>query len=164
MVSGFKAFNEDYTNRYGQVFEPGKLYESFDEVIKFQKTGFHFCKNLEDTLRYYDGFSEVKIAKVVGIGNIDEYEDDYYGYYDMYSSEKLYILYFLSREEIYDYILRIAEKGPFYVDRVIRFVSGFKITNEEKIQLLSAVKDQYQKQRLVKAIKYYQEGKINIYK
>lgn len=164
MILGYKAFNDDCTNRYGQKFEVGKIYDSCDEVIKFRSTGFHFCKNLEDTLRYYDGFSNIKIAEVVGIGKIDYYEDNYYGYYNMYSAERMYILKFLSREEIYQYILDIAKNSSLFTDRVIRFVEGYKINDEERNGLISAVSDDNQRKRLVKAIKYYQDGIKDVYK
>lgn len=164
MILGYKAFNYDCTNRFGQKFEAGHVYDSHDTIIKFQNTGFHFCKNLEDTLRYYDGFSNIKIAEVVGIGRIDSYEDNYYGYYNMYSAEKMYILKFLTREEIYQYVLDIAKNSSLFTDRVIRFVEGYKINEEEKNGLISAVNDDNQKKRLVKAIKYYQDGIKDVYK
>lgn len=163
MIFGYKAFNSDFTNRYGQMFEAGKLYSLNNEDVKFQKNGFHFCERLEDTLRYYDGFSDIKIAKVVGLGNIDEYEDNYYGYYHMYSAEKIYISYFLSREEIIKYILDVAKGNPYFSDRTIRFVSGFRITEEEKDKLVSATIDDKERKKLVKAIQYYQEDKKDVY-
>lgn len=163
MVFGFKAFNPDCTNRYGQVFERGKTYYANCDNIEFQKTGFHFCKNLEDTLRYYDGFSDIKIAKVIGLGKIDEYEDNYYGYYDMYSAEMIYIIDFLSRNEIYQYIFDLAKDSSSFNDRVIRFVSGFKINGEEQRKLIDATNNLNEKKRLVKAIKYYQYNDKNVY-
>lgn len=163
MIFGYKAFNSDRTNRYGQVFEACKFYDSNDKNIKFQKTGFHFCKRLEDTLRYYDGFSDIKIARVVGIGKIDEYEDNYYGYYEMYSAEKIYISRFLSRNEIYQYIFDIAKNNSYFNDRVIRFVSGFKINEEEQRKLIDITSSINEKKRLVKAIKYYQYGDKDVY-
>ena len=163
MIEGYKCFDKGLINRYGVTFELGKIYHANGD-IKFQKNGFHMCANLEDTLRYYDGFSNIKIAEVIGIGKIDRYEDNYYGYYDMYSAERLYILKFLSREEIYQYILNIAEHSSLFTDRVIRFVEGYKINEEERNGLIGAISDDNQRKRLVKAIKYYQDGNHDVYK
>ena len=42
------------------------------------------CLNLEDTLRYFDSFnSKILIAKVIGFGNYDKYNE----FFDMYSTE-----------------------------------------------------------------------------
>ena len=43
---------------------------------------------------------EISICMVKGTGRIIEYEDDYNGCYNMYSSEHIEILKELSREEI----------------------------------------------------------------
>ena len=53
-IYGYKCFNSDMTNRYGKKFELGKVY-STDGKVKFGNSGngFHFCKNIEDTLRYF---------------------------------------------------------------------------------------------------------------
>ena len=82
----------------------------------------------------------------------------------MYSAERLYILKFLSREEIYQYILNIAEHSSLFTDRVIRFVEGYKINEEERNGLIGAISDDNQRKRLVKAIKYYQDGNHDVYK
>ena len=45
--------------------------------IKFKERGFHFCKNLEDVFRYYNGFDEnTVICEVEGFGEIDTYNDE----------------------------------------------------------------------------------------
>ena len=162
MVLGYKAFNSDLSNRYGQKFREKRIYHSGDKDIKFRKTGFHFCKRLEDTLRYYDGFSEIKIAKVAGFGEIDEYEDNYYGYYDMYSAKDMYIHHFLSEKEVVDYVIDILANS-YNVERVIRFISGYKIDDDVKIKILKLIRNECDKMRVEKAIKYYQEGKKYVY-
>lgn len=164
MVVGYKAFNSDFSNRYGQVFEANQMYFSNDKTIKFTKTGFHLCKNLEDTFRYYDGFSDIKIAKVVGLGKVDKFEDEYYGYYDMYSVERLYILYFLSKEEIFQYLNDIVDKGFWSFERLLRFVSGYKLDEEEKNLIISKVDSDIQKKRLIKTLRFYQDGDVNAFK
>ncbi len=56
---GYKCFNSDLTNRYGSKFEVGKTYHAKGD-IKFGNNGngFHMCKNMEDTLRYFDAFND----------------------------------------------------------------------------------------------------------
>jgi hypothetical protein len=125
---GFKGFNEDMTNRYGQKFEEGKTYHT-DEEIGFgnDKYGFHFCEKIEDVFRYFDP-ENIKIARVTATGNMVEGFDDYNEYYDMYSAETIHIDHILSREEI---VLEILSGSPL---RVCRFLStGFKLNSEEEM-------------------------------
>ena len=57
MIYGYKCFNGDMTNLYGDKFEVGKSY-----ILKGKfKSGphgnaFHMCLNLEDTLKYFCAF------------------------------------------------------------------------------------------------------------
>lgn len=127
MISGYKAFNEDMTNNFGFSFSQGKVYVA-DGIIRFgiRGNGFHLCRNIEDTLRFFDGMNEnIQIAKVNGYGNIDKREDDYYGYYDMYSVEKLEIVKILERKEI----IEIADS--LNSESFKRFVAGFKLNSDE---------------------------------
>lgn len=131
-VYGFKAFDKNMKNRYGLEFEEGKTYQtkknvSFGYNSGYEVTGYHFCKNLEDTLRYVDGINDdIKIAEVIGSGNIVRYDDDYYGYYDMYSAEIIDIIHILTREEIINKVLYSGNE-----DTIERFINGFKLTKEE---------------------------------
>ena len=149
MINGFKCFNKGLINSYGEVFLEGGLYHMSGD-IKFQKNGFHMCRNLEDTLRYFDGFnSEVDIASVQGYGVINKYSDEYNGFYDMYAVEYLKIVHILSRREIIKYVLNL----PPY--RVCRFVSLFKL-NADEINLFYNV---FAKEiEVIKTIEYYQKG------
>ncbi len=127
MFNGYKCFDKGLTNRYGQQFEIGKLYHCHNE-IKFGNdgNGFHVCQRLEDTLRYFDAMhGEVDIAKVICNGKYDSYEDDYNGYYDMYSFEYLLIEKVLTREEIITYGLNLSAMP------IRRFISQFRLTEEE---------------------------------
>ena len=65
-IRGYKAFNKDMTNRYGVEFKVGSVYEvEGDARFGNDGNGFHFCKRLEDTLRYFDGMGdEIQIAEV----------------------------------------------------------------------------------------------------
>ena len=93
-IKGYKAFNADLTNRYGMSFEVGKEYSvDGNAVFGNHGNGFHFCERLEDTLRYFDAINgEVSFAEVVGSGNMVEYSDEFYGYYDMYAATELKVL------------------------------------------------------------------------
>ena len=153
---GYKCFNKDLTNRYGNKFEIGKIYEK-GENIKFGNDGhgFHFCKNLEDTLRYFPANEEeIAICYVRGFGNINTYEDEYYGYYDMYVSQKIEIIKKLTREEIINYALNL------YSERAIRFIQLFKLNSEE----IKLFKEKFKNDiNVIKAILYYQLNDKDVY-
>ena len=135
-IHGFKSFNFDCTNIHGMKFEKGKSYHDSGD-IKFgtHGSGFHFCYRLEDTIRYsdYNGSNplrEVQIAKVIGSGIIDEGEDTYNEYFDMYAASDLFIERFLTREEIIQYALDLPEM------RLKRFLSLYKLSENELIQFI----------------------------
>ena len=93
-MEGYKIFignKDNFENNYGFQFEEGKIYETDQEIFP-KKAGFHFAKRLEDTLRYGNAREEdVIICKVTALGKIIEYEDEYYGYYDLYVTDKIKI-------------------------------------------------------------------------
>lgn len=156
-IIGYKCFNKDMTNRYGCQYEIGKTY-SKEGQIEFGNdgNGFHFCKRLEDTIRYFDAMNdEVSICLVRGFGTIVENEDDYNGYYDMYASEKLEILQKLTREEIILYGLKL------HPIRVTRFIQGFKLTDDE----IELFKEKFKNYReVLQYIDYYQIGNKEAFK
>lgn len=155
-IYGYKCFNKDMTNRYGKPIEIGKTYSTTNEV-KFGNdgNGYHFCKNMEDTFRYFPATEEeVSVCYVKGFGNIDEYEDDYNGYYDMYAAESIEIIKKLERNEIINYALNL----PSY--RVERFIQTFKLNNDE----IELFKDKFSKNiDVINAISYYQLGDKEVY-
>lgn len=128
-VVGYKCFNKDHTNRYGIEFHQGRTYTSTSSDVSFgneSKVGYHMCKHMEDTFRYFPADSDdVTVARVIGSGNIVTRDDEYNGFYDMYSVENLYIDRFLNREEIINYFLDRDE------NRVCRFIQLFRLTEEE---------------------------------
>ena len=156
-IYGYKCFNSDMTNRYGKKFELGKVY-SINGKVKFGNSGngFHFCKNIEDTLRYFDAKDdEVKICIVRGFGEFVLEEDDYNGYYDMFSIENMEIMKILSRQEIIHIALNLNEL------RVCRFIQCFKL-NDDEIELF---KEKFNKNRSVlDYIEYYQIGNKEAFK
>ena len=156
-VVGYKTFNSDFTNRYGMKFEEGKKYIT-NGPIKFGNdgNGFHMCKNIEDTFRYYDALNnDVKVCKVEGSGKIVNFSDEYYEYFDMYAVEQIEILKLLSRKEIIDIALDLSEL------RTQRFVSQFRLTKEE-IELFN--KKFFECQNILDAIEYYQNNNLEVYK
>lgn len=155
-IIGYKCFHEDLTNRYGVPFQVGKIYFA-SGIIKFGNhgNGFHMCRNMEDTLRYFDAMNEkVSICEVRGSGEIMPYYDEYYGYYDMFAVSTLKILKQLTHKEI-------IQKG-LSLDRnkVIRFLSLFRLRESE----IEQFQKQYQNEpNVLKTIAYYQKGDKDAY-
>lgn len=150
-IKGYKAFNPDYTNRYGMKFEEQKIY-TIEGPLKFgnKGNGFHFCERLEDTLRYFDAMTEdIKFAEVTSLSEILESFDEHNDYYDMYSARTIRIDRFIPREEI----VKMYFTMPDY--RLIRFIQGFRLTKEE----IEFFKTLYpENNRVLNTISYYQEN------
>ncbi len=124
-ILGYKCFNKGLLTQYGDKLEVGKTYTATGKIL-FGKNGYHFCKRVEDTFRYFDTFNnEVDVTKVIGSGFIDESFDDYNEYYDLYASEKIRILEIIPRDKIIEYGLNLY--GP----RAWRFISTFGLTDSE---------------------------------
>lgn len=151
-LEGYKAFKKGLFNRYGVQFKEHQDYvvDLQGEDLKYGNNGngFHFAKRLEDCLRYYNGFEEeIDIAKVVSLGDFKESFDDYYGYYDLYVTNHLYIDHVMTREEILNYIIGVNNF------RVVRFIQGYKLTPLEIMELLKKYPND---NSIIDAIKYYQ--------
>lgn len=155
-IKGYKVFFENRVNRYGKVYEEGKHYH-VDGKIVFGNygNGIHFCKRMEDTFRYVDAVNEqVKVAEVVGSGEIVEFNDEYYGYYDMYAASDLDVIKFLNRKEIIEHFLKQNSLS------VRRFVSLFRLTSDEIELFKLTFCDDID---VIRAISYYQEGDKDVY-
>lgn len=146
MIIGYKAFNKNFTNNYNQKFEVGKTYFCPGKIeYGVNGNGFHFCENIEDTLRFFNAMNEeIIICEVVGMGEILSYDDEYNGYYDMHVCSEIYISKVLSRDEIVNYFI----SQPKF--RQERFIQGYKLTAEE-ISLFNS-------KQLTKTINYYQKN------
>lgn len=159
-VYGFKAFNEDHTNRYGVLFEAGKTYKTEGTVQFGTKSmgGYHMCQNLEDTLKFFEGLPEDPVvAEVEGFGKIVKYDDETQDYFDMYSVETLKVKRFLSREEMLNLVLSDPD---MYDDRVCRFLQGVRL-NPAEIEIF---KEQFEDSpRVLKTLAYYQENDKDVY-
>ena len=155
-IRGYKAFNANLTNRYGASFKEGGKYSvSGDAVFGNHGNGFHFCERLEDTLRYFDAMDgEIAICEVIGSGDIVEYSDEYYGYYDMFAATELEVLKALTREEIINMYLSVPSH------RMVRFVQGFRLDPLEKELMRCCYADDID---VLNAISYYQDGDIDVY-
>lgn len=156
MIMGYKCFNADLTNNYGFQFEIGRTY-SVSGTVKAgtNGNGYHMCKNIEDTFRFYGVRNpEVAICEVIGSGQKVLFHDEYNGYYDMYSVERIKLVRQLSRDEIVELGLSMGEL------RARRFVEVFKL-NPEEIDLFKRKFDGYP--QVLQAIAYYQEGDAQVY-
>lgn len=155
-IFGYKCFNKNLINSYGKKFSVGKIYVA-SGIIKFGTcgNGFHICKNIEDTFRYFDtSKNDICVCEVIGSGKIDECHDEYNEYFDMYSVEKLKIIRQLTREELIQIGLNLHEL------RAIRFVSTLSLCIDE----ISLFKEKFNKSRdVLNAIAYYQENDKEIY-
>lgn len=146
-ITGYKAF-DNMKDQYGNTYEINKEYTQTGP-IKFGVNGFHFCTHIADVLRYYDGFNENTIICLVeASGETDIYQDEYNEYFDMYASSNIKILKILSREEIMEIVLNES------VHSVIRFIKGYKLTEEEINQII----DLYPNSIIKDYIDYYQKS------
>lgn len=154
-MEGYKIFigsKDNFVNNYGFQFEEGKIYETSQEICP-KKSGFHFAKRLEDTLRYGNAREEdVIICKVTALGKIIEYEDDYYGYYDIYVTDKIKVNNILSRKEIINYAINL----PNY--RLTRFIATMRLEDEEIKFFIN------RGQEILKYIDYYHFGNKEAFK
>ena len=92
-IVGYKCFNKDLINRYGKKFEVGKIYIASGILMFGNKgNGFHLCKNIEDTFKFFDTSNkDICVCKVTGSGNIIKYDDEDTEYFDMYCVEEIKI-------------------------------------------------------------------------
>lgn len=162
VVYGFKIFNNDLSNCYGMKFELNKIYE-ISGKIKWGTlgNGFHFCSCLEDTFRYYDALNtNIQIALVKGFGELIEFSDEYYGYYDMYVCSKIIIQRLLEHSEIINYLYKLLDSNNR--ERALRFISGYKLSLDEinNVLLLAKKNDFYNIDLYEQTIKRYQKVKL----
>ena len=153
---GYKSFKKRLVNHFGKEFELNKEYSVSGE-IKFGNSGngYHFAERPEDTLRYFLNEDDVIIAEVTGRGKIVESYDDYNGYYDLYSAEKITIDRIIERKEL---ILMFLEMGSNI--RVERFLKSYHLTEEE----INLFKKKFEKNLSIKdIIAFYQEGDKDVY-
>lgn len=133
---GYKSFDPNCKDQYGNSYEVGKKYHSVDSP-NFGHSGFHFCSRPEDTLRYASSNQNFDIYLIEASGNIVLYNDEYYGYYDMYSSEYMRILRYVSRFEVVHGIVSSNNE-----DRINRLISLTKLSKDEIEYILKNTKSE----------------------
>ena len=150
MISGFKCFYSGLVNKYGEKLELDRKYIC-SEPVKFRSKGYHICANLEDTLRYYDGVNrKVEICEAIGYPEHVKYDDEYFGYYDMYACGGLLLKRILTRQEI------IEKADSMHSEAFKRFSRDYRLTAEE----LDYFKNKYRNNNDVMLhLTYYYEDK-----
>lgn len=155
-IKGYKAFNKDATNRYGKPFEEGKAYRVDGEIVFGNHgNGYHMCTSLCDVFRYVDAINDdVLVAEVTGRGKHQRMDDEYYGYYDMYSCEEITIDRFLERKEVIELMLDSS------AHQVIKFFATCALSEREKILFYSKFRNEYD---VIQNLLYYQYGCTDIF-
>lgn len=149
---GYKVFYKGLIDSFGNKHTIGRKYK-LDGEVKWSQNGFHFCKRPEDTLRNFDDFNnKLEIALIQASGNIVEYDDEYYGYYDMFASSEYKIIRVMSREEIVREVL--TSKNIF---RQKRLLERMRLT-EEQLKLFKGLSEE-----LDDIISYYQYHDTEVY-
>lgn len=67
-MKGYKAFDSDLTCRNFK-YEIGHTYEMEGKPVICEK-GFHFCKSIADTYKYYPGSDSTRICEVEALGDV----------------------------------------------------------------------------------------------
>ncbi len=123
-IEGFKAFTKGLITRQGNKLELYKLYR-IEQPPVFMSSGFHKCKCLEDTLRYFD-CSNIDICKVEGYPAYTTYYDDYTGSDEMYSCQGILLTHLMTPEEI------IEEAKQMNEYRFKKFIAFYPLIQNKK--------------------------------
>lgn len=161
---GYKAFNADFSNCIGERCQENTEYEFLGDVVE-RKSGFHFCKRLEDVFKYYNGLNkDIIICRVKALSDVIWYSDEdyFYGDYDDIGvCSKIYIGNAMTRDEIMSYVLNLN----FY--SLMRFIRGYKLSVEEieclKDKINNEYKDYCYRDAVLNCISYYQEDNKDVY-
>ena len=161
---GYKAFNADFSNCIGEVCTENTIYNYSGDVVE-RKSGFHFCKRLEDVFKYYNGLNkDIIICKIKAMDDIVWYSDEdyFYGDYDDIGvCSKIYIGNVMTRDEIMAYVDKLRP------DALMRFLRGYRLNEKEIEYIKGRVCDKYKgnflEDSILKCIGYYQEGIKDIY-
>lgn len=143
MIEGYKAFENGLITQFGDKLEIGKKYK-IDGKIAWNNRGYHFCSYPEDTLRYFSHLKDSVVAKVHSNGKCIKYDDEYFGYYDMYVSNELIVDRILNREELFNLILSRYELS------IRKMIVTLKLTQNEIDVIMTRFPN------LVNYIEYYQ--------
>ena len=153
-MKGYKLLDIGLINEYGFKYEINKIY-TLEGELKWNHNGFHFCTNIEDTLRYRDKEKGTfEIVEVESLGNLvdgSNVENDYYGYETGYATDKFRIIKIITREELIDIVLKSNN-----INRITRLIYSITLSEEEIIK----IKEMYPNKELINQyIDYYQYDK-----
>ena len=73
---GYKAFNKDLTCR-GFQYEVGQTYSMEESPVPCER-GFHFCKSIAETYKYYNMSDNTRICKIEALGEVQTDDDKKY--------------------------------------------------------------------------------------
>ncbi len=136
-IEGYKCFYEGLETKPGIKMEIGKKYNT-KEPPKFHSSGFHMCERMEDTLRFFDSFeNKIEICKAIGYPEYKKEDDDYYGYYDMYSCQGILLIKKLTRQEIIEMARNMDET------RIQRFLQLYNLNPSELEEFIKKYSDGY---------------------
>lgn len=153
-MKGYKLLDIGLINEYGFKYEINKIY-TLEGELKWNHNGFHFCANIEDTLRYRDKEKGTfEIVEVESLGNLvdgSNVENDYYGYETGYATDKFRIIKIITREELIDIVLKSNN-----INRITRLIYSIPLSEEE----ITKIKEMYPNKELINQyIDYYQYDK-----
>ncbi len=152
MIKGYKAFRENMITQSDLHMEVGKTY-TIDKQIKWNGHGYHFCTSPEDTLGFMKKYNgNTIVCEVHTDGETISHDDDYYGLYDCYVSNKITIDKQLSRDELFKLII---SRGEIAIKKMIMY---YPLTQEE-IDIVLSISKYFKPD-----IDYYQYHDIDAYK
>lgn len=133
-IKGFKVFYKDLTTRSGMSLKVGQSYR-IPNHISLKDSAYHFCHNMEDGLCFFDKKEELEICEVLSDDEVIPFENDYYGYYELYAARHIELLKKLTRQEIIDNYKELAKNLYINEMRIARFLNGYQLTEEEEAYL-----------------------------
>ncbi len=157
VIKGFKAFNKGLISNYNIDFKENTWFHTIGEVV-YRKNGFHFCENMEDTLKYYPALhNDIDIARILGAGTIVKRSVEGYSYddFDICIASDIKILDVMTREEI----IEEMNSHQYNIERMKRFISLYKLTDEE----IEFLRQGFEAEILNRYVEYYQYGDKNAF-
>lgn len=150
-MKGYMCFFEDMTDLQHDKYEIGKTYTEKDKGKRYT-----IYDRLEDSLRnYHCDVNDVIICIVEGLEGGRKIEDTVYEFIERYEFDSIKILKRVPREFVIEYGLNL------YEERLIRFLQGFKLTDEEKEKFRVKFGNHFREES---TIDYYINENKNAYK
>ena len=152
---GYKAFNSDGTNRYGEKFEIDKKYHVDGDIVArfgLEGNGYYYCTTLADVFRFFPP-DDVKVGLIEATGQIDRSHDEYNDY-EIFACSDMKLLRYMSRQEVLNMILL---EGRYSIEKAIK---TYEFTPEEKDIVLDEVRGDFQ---LMGEVLWYCFDKTDLY-